>query len=70
MIRQAEILADAFDRVILYEDGPDARPGEGEIIDLLRRGLAGAPRVGGPGSAWERAAIARALDLGSRAICC
>src|SRR5262249_41433824 len=46
LLRQAELLGDAFDRVILYEDGNCTRGRKpGEIIGLFRRGLAGRPRV-------------------------
>jgi cyanophycin synthetase len=45
MIRQAEILGDAFDAVILYEDHYLRGRPEGEIIALFRRGLAAGSRV-------------------------
>jgi cyanophycin synthetase len=46
LIRQGELLGDAFDRVILYEDGNCTRGRvPGEIIGLFHRGLAGRLRV-------------------------
>jgi cyanophycin synthetase len=64
IIRQARILADAFDEVILYDEESLMRGrGAGEINDLLRRGLAEGSRVSVVREVHgERAAIARALD--------
>ena len=64
IVRQARILADAFDEVILYEEASLMRGrGEGEINDLLRRGLADGSRVSEVQEVHgEQAAIARALD--------
>jgi len=45
MIRQGQILADAFDRVVLYEDQYKRGRADGEIMQLLRTGLAGGTRV-------------------------
>jgi len=45
MIRQGELLGDAFDRVILYEDHYPRGRADGEIMGLFRRGLAGAARA-------------------------
>ena len=45
MIRQGELLGDAFDRVILYEDHYMRGRPEGEIMTLFRQGLAGGERV-------------------------
>jgi cyanophycin synthetase len=46
LIRQGELLGDAFDRVILYEDEHCTRGRKpGEIIGLFRRGLTGRARV-------------------------
>jgi cyanophycin synthetase len=45
MVRQGEILGDAFDRVILYEDSYLRGRKQGEISDLFRRGLAKGQRV-------------------------
>jgi cyanophycin synthetase len=45
ILRQAKLLGTAFDRVFLCEiDGGQDRP-PGEVLQLLRRGLAGAPRT-------------------------
>jgi cyanophycin synthetase len=46
LLRQAELLAEAFDRVVLYED-PNCNRNrrDGEIFALFRRGLAGGGRV-------------------------
>jgi len=64
IVRQARILADAFDEVILYDEESLMRGrGEGEVNDLLRRGLADGSRVSEVQEVHgERAAIARALD--------
>ena len=44
--RQAALLGDAFDRVILYEEGPRRRGrAPGAILALLREGLGGGTRV-------------------------
>ncbi|HTN66944.1 MAG TPA: cyanophycin synthetase [Burkholderiaceae bacterium] len=43
--RQTEILGAAFDQVILYEDQCQRGRADGEVIRLLRQGLAGAPRT-------------------------
>ncbi|HVK94271.1 MAG TPA: cyanophycin synthetase [Noviherbaspirillum sp.] len=43
--RQTEILGDAFDTVILYEDQCQRGRAEGEVIGLLREGLAQAKRT-------------------------
>lgn len=45
MVRQGEILGQAFDRVILYEDHYLRSRQPGEIMSLFRRGLAAGPRV-------------------------
>jgi cyanophycin synthetase len=46
LVRQGELLGDAFDRVILYEEEHCTRGrADGEIIALFRRGLAGRRRV-------------------------
>jgi len=45
LIRQGEILGDAFDRVILYEDHYRRGRADGEIMALFRRGLAKGSRV-------------------------
>ncbi len=43
--RQTEILGDAFDEVILYEDQCQRGRADGEVIALLREGLAQSKRV-------------------------
>ncbi len=45
MIRQGEILARSFDRVFLYEDQYTRGRASGEIMGLIRQGLAQGPRV-------------------------
>jgi cyanophycin synthetase len=45
IIRQGEILGNAFDRVILFEDHCTRGRAEGEIIGLFRQGLARGRRV-------------------------
>jgi cyanophycin synthetase len=46
LLRQGELLASAFDRVVLYED-PNCNRGrkDGEIIGVFRRGMERGPRV-------------------------
>ena len=43
--RQTEILGAAFDQVILYQDQCQRGRGDGEVLALLRQGLAGACRT-------------------------
>jgi cyanophycin synthetase len=43
--QQTEILGDAFDEVILYEDQCQRGRQDGEVIALLRQGLANARRT-------------------------
>jgi cyanophycin synthetase len=43
--RQTEILGDAFDTVILYEDQCQRGRNDGEVIKLLREGLTHAKRT-------------------------
>jgi cyanophycin synthetase len=43
--RQTEILGAAFDQVILYEDQCQRGRADGEVVALLRQGLAGAART-------------------------
>ena len=38
MIQQGEMVANAFDRVILYEDACNRGKARGEIIAMLRQG--------------------------------
>ena len=45
MVRQGEMLGHAFDRVILYEDHYVRGREKGEIMGLLRRGMADGDRV-------------------------
>jgi cyanophycin synthetase len=45
MISQGKLLGEAFDQVILYEDHYLRGRASGEIIGLLRQGMAGASRV-------------------------
>ena len=42
---QTRILGDAFDEVVLYQDAAQRGRADGEVIGLLRQGLAGARRV-------------------------
>jgi cyanophycin synthetase len=44
IIRQAEIIGNGFDRVIIYEDKCTRGRADGEVISLMRRGLASAAR--------------------------
>ncbi|MBE0622896.1 MAG: cyanophycin synthetase [Burkholderiales bacterium] len=43
--RQTEILGDAFDEILLYQDQCQRGRKDGEVIELLRQGLAQAKRV-------------------------
>jgi cyanophycin synthetase len=45
IIRQGELLGDAYDRVILYEDTELRGRPDGTIFALMRRGMAGGRRV-------------------------
>ena len=45
MIRQGEMLGDAFDRVVVYEDHYVRGRAPGEIMDLFQQGLAKGRRV-------------------------
>ncbi len=45
IIRQTEILGDAFDEIILYQDQCQRGRQEGEVLALLRKGLANAKRA-------------------------
>ena len=45
IIRQTEILGDAFDEIILYQDQCQRGRKEGEVLALLRKGLANAKRA-------------------------
>jgi len=66
ILRQGELLGDSFDRVILYEDKGTRGHAPGEIIALLRRGIASGRR--GPQvfeAPNESEAIATALAMAS-----
>jgi cyanophycin synthetase len=43
--RQTEILGEAFDEILLYQDKCQRGRKDGEVLDLLRQGLAHAKRV-------------------------
>jgi cyanophycin synthetase len=43
--RQTELLGDSFDTVVLYEDACQRGRADGEVLALLRQGLAGATRA-------------------------
>ncbi len=43
--RQTEILGEAFDEAILYQDAAQRGRADGEVIELLRQGLSGASRT-------------------------
>jgi cyanophycin synthetase len=45
LLRQGQLLGDAFDRVILFEDHYTCGRADGEIIRLLREGMASGSRV-------------------------
>lgn len=45
LIRQTQILGEAFDDVILYQDQAQRGRADGEVLTLLRQGLAGARRT-------------------------
>ena len=45
LVRQTEILGDAFDDAILYQDQAQRGRGDGEVLALLRQGLAHARRT-------------------------
>jgi cyanophycin synthetase len=45
IVEQAQIVGGCFDEVILYQDAAQRGRADGEVIGLLRRGLAGATRV-------------------------
>jgi cyanophycin synthetase len=46
IIRQTEILGDVFDQVVLYQDQCQRGRADGEVLGLLRQGLANAKRAG------------------------
>jgi cyanophycin synthetase len=45
LCRQTEILGDAFDRVVLYQDQCQRGRADGEVLALLQRGLKNAKRA-------------------------
>jgi len=45
LIRQTQILGEAFDNVVLYQDQAQRGRADGEVMALLRQGLAGARRT-------------------------
>lgn len=45
IVEQAQIVGGCFDQVILYQDAAQRGRADGEVIGLLRRGLAGATRA-------------------------
>ncbi len=45
LTRQTELLGAAFDSVILYQDQAQRGRADGEVLALLRKGLAGAVRT-------------------------
>ncbi|MBS0263758.1 MAG: cyanophycin synthetase [Planctomycetes bacterium] len=45
IVRQAEIIGNGFDRVIIYEDKCTRGRSDGEVISLMRKGLSTATRV-------------------------
>jgi cyanophycin synthetase len=45
--QQTEILGDAFDEVLLYQDACQRGRADGEVLGLLREGLTGARRTTG-----------------------
>jgi len=68
---QTEILGDAFDEVLLYQDQAQRGRDDGEVMGLLREGLAGARRCSSVSEIrGEFAAIDAALDrLGQGDLC-
>jgi cyanophycin synthetase len=69
--QQTQILGDAFDEVILYQDACQRGREDGEVISLLRDGLTGAKRTGSVDEiTGEFVAIDTALErLGSGDLC-
>jgi cyanophycin synthetase len=45
IVRQGEIIGDAFDRIVLFEDACNRGRREGEVVDLLRQGVSRGRRV-------------------------
>jgi cyanophycin synthetase len=61
IIRQAEIIGNGFDRVIIYEDKCTRGRPDGEVIRLMRRGLSSATRVA---DIFETRGEFRAIEAG------
>jgi cyanophycin synthetase len=61
IIRQAEIIGNGFDRVIIYEDKCTRGRPDGEVVALMRRGLAAATRVA---DIFETRGEFRAIEAG------
>jgi cyanophycin synthetase len=65
IIRQAEIIGNGFDKVIIYEDQCTRGRADGEVITLMRRGLAVATRVA---EVLETRGEFRAIETGLSAL--
>jgi cyanophycin synthetase len=63
--RQTEILGQSFDHVVLYEDQCQRGRADGEVLALLRQGLAGAPRTS---RVQEVSGEVRAIDTALEAL--
>lgn len=63
IVRQAEILGNAFDHVIVYEDQCTRGRADGEVVTLMRRGLSMATRVT---EIFETRGEFRAIEAGLR----
>ena len=61
IIRQAEIIGNGFDRVIIYEDKCTRGRPDGEVVTLMRRGLSAATRVA---DIYETRGEFRAIEAG------
>lgn len=61
IIRQAEIIGNGFDRVIIYEDQCTRGRPDGEVVSLMRRGLSTATRVS---EIFETRGEFRAIEAG------
>jgi cyanophycin synthetase len=67
IIRQAEIIGNGFDQVIVYEDKCTRGRPDGDVVTLMRRGLAGAARVS---EIHETRGEFRAIEMGLRMLKC
>lgn len=64
IIRQGQLLGDAFDRVVIYEDYSASDRGPGELTALFRQGLAAGKRVSEVLEIrQQQQAVAKALSL-------